>query len=162
MLPGPVIMSTGASSVPSVSVPPYASSATACAPPTAHTSVTPSSAAAARIVGCGRPLKGPAFPACGGLAITSESTPAVCAGTTFITTLDGYTALPPGTYSPTRSTGTQRSVTVAPGANVVVVSVRRWSACTARARSIATSSAARTSESSSVSAAVNRSAGTRT
>ena len=36
-------------------------------------------------------------------------------GTTFITTLDGYTALPPGTYRPTRSTGTQRSVTVAPG-----------------------------------------------
>ncbi len=27
--------------------------------------------------------------ACGGLAITSEPTPAVCAGTTFITTLDG-------------------------------------------------------------------------
>ena len=27
--------------------------------------------------------------ACGGLAITSESTPAVWAGTTFITTLDG-------------------------------------------------------------------------
>ena len=27
--------------------------------------------------------------ACGGLAITSESTPAVCAGTTFMTTLDG-------------------------------------------------------------------------
>ena len=27
--------------------------------------------------------------ACGGLATTSESTPAACAGTTFITTLDG-------------------------------------------------------------------------
>ena len=33
----------------------------------------------------------------------------------FMTTLDGYTALPPGTYRPTRSTGTHRSVTVAPG-----------------------------------------------
>jgi len=37
------------------------------------------------MVGCGRPPNA----ACGGLAITSESTPAVCAGTTFITTLDG-------------------------------------------------------------------------
>ena len=69
MLPGPVIMSTGASSAPSVSVPPYASSAMPCAPPTAHTSSTPSSRAAARIVGCGRPPNC----ACGGLAITSES-----------------------------------------------------------------------------------------
>ncbi len=73
------------------------SSATACAPPTAHTSSTPSSApAAARIVGCGRPPNA----ACGGDATTSDSTPAACAGTTFITTDDGYTALPPGTYRP--------------------------------------------------------------
>ena len=43
-------------------------------------------------------------------------TPATCAGTTFITTLDGYSASPPGTYSPTRRTGTQRWVTVPPGA----------------------------------------------
>ena len=57
--------------------------------------------------------------------MTSDSTPAIWAGTTFITTLEGYTALPPGTYRPTRSTGTHRSVTVAPGASVVVVSVRR-------------------------------------
>src|SRR6476620_10233970 len=108
MLPGPVIMSTAASSAPPpdhsrlsgddaersdeeeadhslVSVPPYASNATACAPPTAHTSSTPSSRAAARMVGCGSPSKA----ACGGLAMTRESTPAVCAGTTFITTLDG-------------------------------------------------------------------------
>lgn len=85
MLPGPVIMSTGASSAPSVSVPPYANSATACAPPTAHTSSTPRSAAAARMVGCGRPP----CSACGGLVITSESTPAVWAGTTFMTTLEG-------------------------------------------------------------------------
>ena len=85
MLPGPVIMSTGANSPPSVSVPPNASSATACAPPTAHTSSTPSSRAAARIVGCGSPPKS----AWGGLATTSDSTPAAWAGTTFITTLDG-------------------------------------------------------------------------
>ncbi|SKV59356.1 Uncharacterised protein [Mycobacteroides abscessus subsp. abscessus] len=93
MFPGPVIMSTGASSAPSVSVPPCASSATPCAPPTAQTSSTPSNRAAAKMVGCGRP------PNCawGGDAMTSDPTPAVCAGTTFITTLDGYTALPPGT-----------------------------------------------------------------
>src|ERR1700728_1000459 len=126
MLPGPVIMSTGASSAPSVSTPPYAISATAWAPPTAHTSSTPSSRAAARIVGCGRPLNRSELPvACGGLATTSEPTPAACAGTTFITTLDGYTAFPPGTYRPTRSTGTHRSVTVAPGPSVVVTSERR-------------------------------------
>src|SRR5258708_8042381 len=116
MLPGPVTMSTGTSPAPSVSVPPYASSATACAPPTAQTSSTPSSAAAARIVGCGSPPK----PACGGEQTTSDSTPAACAGTTFITTVDGYTASPPGAYRPTRSTGTQRSVTVPPSATVVV------------------------------------------
>ena len=57
----------GLSSCPSVSVPPYASSATACAPPTAHTSSTPSSAAAARIVGAAarraRPAAGRRRPA---------------------------------------------------------------------------------------------------
>ena len=68
---------TGAGECPSTSP--------ACAPPTAHTSSTPSSAAAAKMVGCGNPPKS----ACGGLAITSESTSAVWAGTTFITTLDG-------------------------------------------------------------------------
>jgi hypothetical protein len=36
-----------------------------------------------------QPWKRPCTEACGGLAITNESTPAVCAGTTFITTLDG-------------------------------------------------------------------------
>jgi hypothetical protein len=78
-------MSTGSSSAPSVSVPPYASSATAWAPPAAHTSSTPSSAAAARTVGCGRPP----CSACGGDTSTSEATPASCAGTTFMTTLEG-------------------------------------------------------------------------
>ena len=66
MLPGPVTMSTGANSDPSVSIPPYANNATAWAPPTAHTSSTPRRAAAARIVGCGRPSNC----ACGGLAMT--------------------------------------------------------------------------------------------
>jgi hypothetical protein len=85
MLPGPVTMSTGSSSLPSVSVPPYASSATACAPPTAQTSSTPSSAAAASTVGWGSPP----CSACGGEASTIDPTPAAWAGTTFITTLDG-------------------------------------------------------------------------
>jgi len=62
---------------------PYASIATACAPPTAHTSSTPSSAHAAITTGCGSPS------ACGGLATARERTPATCAGTTFITTLLG-------------------------------------------------------------------------
>src|SRR6202012_2624377 len=118
------------------------------------------------MVGGGRPLKRASYRpcgwACGGLATTSEPTPAACAGTTFITTLDGYTAFPPGTYRPTRSTGTHRSVTVAPGPSVVVTSDRRWSACTARVRSIATSSAARTSLARPASAASNSAAGTRT
>ena len=77
-LPGPVTMSTGGQ--PST---PYASMATACAPPTAYTSSTSSSAQAARTTGCGRPS------GCGGLATARERTPATCAGTTFITTLLG-------------------------------------------------------------------------
>src|SRR5947209_17966321 len=83
----------------------------AWAPPTAYTSSTPSSAQAARIVGCGRPPN--SF--CAGEKTAIDATPATCAGTTFMTTLDGYTARPPGTYSPTRRTGIQRSVTVPPG-----------------------------------------------
>ena len=43
------------------------------------------SAAAAGIVGCGSPP----CSACGGDATTSDSTPAACAGTTFMITLDG-------------------------------------------------------------------------
>ncbi|WP_371328103.1 histidinol dehydrogenase, partial [Mycobacterium sp. 1423905.2] len=78
------------------------------------------------------------------LQVMIERTRAVHADqrrTDVTTTLDGYTALPPGTYSPTRCTGTHRSVTVAPGPSVVVTSVRRWSACTARVRSIITCNA---------------------
>src|SRR5687768_13789279 len=116
MLPGPVTISTGASSPPSVSTPPYAISACAWAPPTAHTSSMPSSAAAARTAGCGRPPNS----ACGGEHTTSDSTPAICAGTTFMTTVDGYMARPPGAYRPTRATGTHFSVTVPPGTTCVV------------------------------------------
>ena len=80
MLPGPVTMLAGAHS----SVP-YANIATAWAPPTAYTSSTPSSAHAARIVGCGSPPN--SF--CGGDASAMDSTPASWAGTTFITTEEG-------------------------------------------------------------------------
>lgn len=58
----------------------------------AYTSSTPSSAQAARIVGCGRPPN--SF--WGGEASAIEPTPASCAGTTFMITEDGYTARPPG------------------------------------------------------------------
>src|ERR1043165_5351005 len=116
MLPGPVTRSTRRHGPA-----PWANIAIACAPPTAYTSSTPSRAHAARIVGCGSPP----WSACGGEETAREADPASWAGTTFMTTLEGYTARPPGTYRPTRSTGTQRSVTVPPGTTWVVVSVRR-------------------------------------
>ena len=53
--------------------------AIAWAPPTAYTSSTPSSAQAARIVGCGRPVS-----RCGDDVSAIEPTPATWAGTTFI------------------------------------------------------------------------------
>src|SRR3954468_13947524 len=99
----------------------------------------PSSAHAARTPGSGRPP----WSRCGGEATAIEPTPAICAGTTFITTLESSGANPPGTYSPTRRTGSQRSVTVPPGTTWVVTSVRRWSACTFRTRAIDSSSATR-------------------
>ncbi len=80
MLPGPVTMSAGGQD----SVP-YANIATAVAPPAAYTSSTPSRAQAARIVGCGSPPNS----ACAGEASAIDSTPASCAGTTFMTTDDG-------------------------------------------------------------------------
>ena len=61
----------------------------------------------------------PSLSRCGGEVTAIARTPATCAGTTFITTLEGYSARPPGTYSPTRRTGTHRWVTVPPGAIVV-------------------------------------------
>ena len=55
----------------------------ACAPPTAWTSSTPSSAHAASTGGCGRPSS------CGGEATAICGTPATWAGTTFISTEEG-------------------------------------------------------------------------
>lgn len=159
MLPGPVTMFAGAHS----SVP-YANIATAWAPPTAYTSSTPSSAQAARIVGCGRPPAGSPGKAgfCGGDASAMDSTPASWAGTTFITTEDGYTERPPGAYRPTRSTGTHFSVTVPPGTTWVVCSLRRWLRCTIRARRMDSSRAARTAGSNCSRAALTACSGTRT
>src|SRR4051812_11929032 len=89
-----------------------------------------------------------------------DSTPAIWAGTTFMTTLDSNGASPPGTYRPTRRTGTQRSVTVPPGTTCVVTSERRWSAWTRRTRVIASSSAARRDGSHSARARSSASWGT--
>ncbi len=64
----------------------------AWAPPAAYTSVMPSRPQAARTVASGQPVL-----CCGGEVTATPTTPAIWAGTTFITTLDGYTAKPPGT-----------------------------------------------------------------
>ena len=53
-------------------------------------------AAAARMSG----LALPSF--MGGVTMMSSSTPAILAGIAFISTEEGYAAVPPGTYSPTR------------------------------------------------------------
>ena len=53
----------------------------------------PSSAQAARIVGCGSPP----WSFCGEEVSAIDGTPATCAGTTFITTEDTSGAMPPGT-----------------------------------------------------------------
>ena len=84
-LPGPTILSTGGM----VAVP-YASAPTACAPPIVITRVTPAIAAAASTM---RFLT----PSGVGTTITISFTPATCAGIAFISTDDGYAALPPGT-----------------------------------------------------------------
>ncbi len=147
MLPGPVTRSTFGHSPGT----PYANIAMACAPPTAYTSSTPSSAHSARMLGCGSPPK--SF--CGGLATAIDATPAACAGTTFMMTLDASGARPPGTYRPTRPTGTSRVVTVAPGASSVVgCGMAASSAHTRRRRRIDSSNAARSSGSSSAQAGV--------
>ena len=129
--------------------------AIACAPPTAYTSSTPRSAHAARIVGCGRPP----WSFCGDEVSAIEPTPATWAGTTFMTTLETRGATPPGTYSPTRPTGTIRCVTVA-SPYLVTASVSRSASQEARSRRIDSSSAARTSGSSAASASVSASRGT--
>ena len=130
--------------------------AMAWAPPTAYTSSTPRMAQVARMVLSGRPSA-----VFGGVAMASDSTPAAWAGTAFMMTELGYTALPPGTYRPTRCTGIQRSATRAPGARSVWKSSGTCDAATARERRTDSSMEARTAGSSSSSAAVIASVGTR-
>ena len=90
-LPGPTILSTrGTVAVPN------ARAATAWAPPIRKIRVTPERAQAARTTSV-TPV--------GGTTAMISCTPATSAGTAFITTDDGYEALPPGTYRPTRSSG---------------------------------------------------------
>ena len=100
-VPGPTITSTGATE----SVP-YASAATAWAPPIRYTTSTPHNLQAARVAALAFP-SGP-----GGVATAISVTPATRAGTQHITTDDGYAARPPGTYTPARPTGRFCSVTV--------------------------------------------------
>src|SRR5262245_42283025 len=94
MLPGPTILSTRLI----VSVP-YASAAMACAPPTRYASVTPAMRAAVSTTGS-RDLSAP-----GGDTSTISGTPATRAGIAVISTVDGYAARPPGTYTATRDSG---------------------------------------------------------
>src|SRR6266849_8033922 len=114
--------------------------ASACAPPAACTSRTPSSAHAASTDGCGSPW----FAACGGDATAIEATPATWAGTMFITTELGYATRPPGTYTPARPTGENRPVTVSPAMTWVVVSGGSCAPCTRLVRLTASSRAALT------------------
>src|SRR6478752_9070511 len=103
----------------------------------------------------------PSLSRCGGEVTAIARTPATCAGTTFITTLEGYNARPPGTYSPTRRTGTHRWVTVPPGATVVTRPVGSCAACPTRALAIDSVRAARTAGVTTSAAAAITSAGTR-
>src|SRR5699024_7142816 len=122
-----------------------------------HTSSTPKMAQVAKTVGCGSPPN--SF--CGGDATTKVEAPASWAGTVFIMTDEGYTALPPGTYSPTRSTGRNTSVTVAPVPKVVVWDCGFCAACTLRTRSMETSIASLTFGSSCSTASSSACCGTR-
>lgn len=53
-----------------------------------------------------------------GVTMTSSCTPATLAGMAFISTDDGYAALPPGTYRPTRSSGVTCWPSTVPSASV--------------------------------------------
>src|SRR5712691_3132862 len=115
---------------------PYASAAIACAPPSANTRSTPAIAAAARTSG----LRSPRGV---GTHMMSSRTPAILAGMAFIRTDEGYAALPPGTYKPTRSSGVTRCPSVVPSASVNChdfASCRSWYL---RMRAAACSSASR-------------------
>ena len=98
--------------------------------------------------------------ACGGEATTSDSTPAASAGMTFMSTDDGYTALPPGTYRPTRRIGIHFSLTTPPGTTSTETSEGFCASWNFRMRPMDSSRAARTSASSPANASAMTSAGT--
>ena len=110
------------------------------------------------MLGCGSPP----WSFWGGLARAMPPTPAVWAGTTFITTVLSSGARPPGTYRPTRCIGTLRCTTRAPGARSVVTSCSSSASQVARSRRIDSSSPARTAGSSCSSASASAPTGTRT
>src|SRR5215213_9552616 len=137
-LPGPTITSTDCTdSVPN------ASAAMAWAPPIRYTSVTSHRTHAARITGCALP------PGPGGAQTATSRTPATRAVTAPITTVDGYGARPPGTYTTARRTGCSTIATVWPsGSSTVTGSSRTWAFATDLTFAIAVRSPFKTSGSS--------------
>ena len=133
-LPGPTTTSTRST----VSVP-YASAAIAWAPPILYTRSTPHRRQVPRIV---RSIS-PSAP--GGEQTTTSSTPAARAVTTPITTVLGYGARPPGTYTAAAPTGTSRSVTLWPCGNCTVRSASTPAWATIATFAIATCSPATSS-----------------
>ena len=92
---------------------PYARAAMAWAPPTAYISSTPATFAAASVYG----EMPPSF--CGGVTITTRFTPATFAGMQSMSTVEGYWARPPGTYTPAAETGVTFTPKMVPSARDV-------------------------------------------
>ena len=82
---------------------PQAMAATACAPPAFSTWVTPAFLAAHTTSGVMLPS------GLGGVASTMVLHPAIWAGTVSMRALEGSTAVPPGTYTPTAPAGNTRA-----------------------------------------------------
>ena len=85
----------------------------AWAPPTAYISSTPATFAAASVYG----EMPPSF--CGGVTITTRFTPATFAGMQSMSTVEGYWARPPGTYTPAAETGVTFTPKMVPSARDV-------------------------------------------
>ena len=149
ILPGPTILSTfGISSVP------YARAAIACAPPERNTRSTPQRPAATRISGFGVPSLQ------GGVTMMISFTPAIFAGTAFMMTLDGYAAVPPGTYRPTRSRPRTRCPRITPFGSAWIKPSCTWRWWKSRTFSMAFSIASTNAGSALVSASLMISLGT--
>ena len=72
-----------------------------------------------------------------GTTMISSFTPATLAGIAFISTDDGYAALPPGTYSPTRSSGVTFWPSLVPSASTYDQDSARWRSWKLRTRAAA-------------------------